>query len=141
MTAAALSSATVQTETATLIAVLAAPIAVLAGVAALAVVLLARSGRGRLVRGRQRLDRATPALEEELASARISLDRLRATSAVMATRGREADVRLAAMTDDLASGRASIQAFSRGRLAPAVRAVQLAGALARVALLWRMPAR
>lgn len=130
-----------QTEAATLIAVLAAPIAVLAGVAALAVGLVARRGRQRLVRGRVELDRETEVLQEELTATRETLERLRATAAAMTVRGREADMRLASMADELAKGRATIEGIGRGRLAPAVRAVHLASALARVALLWRMPAR
>ncbi|MFN8621996.1 MAG: hypothetical protein U0869_14795 [Chloroflexota bacterium] len=130
-----------QTEAATVIAVLAAPFAVVASGAALVVVMVARSGRRGLARARGRLDQGATGLEEELVAARTALERLGETSVELRDRGRTADIRIEAWTDDLARGRATIDGFSRGRLAPAIRAVQLASALARVALLWRLPAR
>jgi hypothetical protein len=131
----------VQTEAATILAVLAAPFAVAAAGVSLVVVLTARRGRLGLAQARRRLDRGATDLGSELITARASLEQLRESSVRLRGQGQEADARVETLVDGLARGRATIHGFGRGRLAPAIRALQLASALARVALLWRLPPR
>jgi hypothetical protein len=131
----------VQIETATLLALVAAPLAVVAFVGALAVVLLAGRGRRSLEAGSQRIDALEPVARERLAGARISLGRVTDASAELRAQGRKLDQDLITWAATLAEQRGGVERLSRGKLGPAVRAMQVAGALARVALLWRMPAR
>ncbi len=129
------------TETATLLAVLAAPIAVLAVVAAVVVGLLARRGRLGLVRSAMKLERQEALIWEELGSARGSIERTATAITAFRTQGRALDADLPMWTARLSVQRQTIEQLNRGRLGPAVRVMQLAGAVARVALLWRTPAR
>jgi hypothetical protein len=131
----------VQTESATLLAVLAAPTAVLVLVLALAVALLARRGRRSLGRAAARLQRAEAPARDDLSAARAALARATIASAELRRQGRRLDADIAAWTTDLAATHHTIERVTRGRLGPTVRAMQLAAALARVALLWRTPAR
>lgn len=129
------------TETATLLAVLAAPIAVLTMVAAVAVGMLVRRGRQGLDRSAIRLERQDAAIREELVTARGSIERMSTAIAAFRAQGSSLDADLATWTATLSEQRQTIERLNRGRLGPAVRVMQLAGALARVALLWRAPAR
>jgi len=128
-------------ETATLLAVLATPIAVLAVVAAVAVGLISRRGRDGMSRSATMLARQEGTMREELVGARGALTR--SSSAITAIRatGSRLDTDLALWTAHLTGQRQAIERLSLGGLGPAVRAMKLAGALARVALLWRTPAR
>jgi len=128
-------------ETATLLAVLAAPIAVLAMVAAVAVSMLVRRGRRGLDRSAMKLERQETVIREELVTALGSIERMSTAMAAFRTQGTALDADLATWTASLSDQRKTIEQLDRGRLGPAVRAMQLAGALARVALLWRAPAR
>lgn len=129
------------TETATLLAVLAAPIAVLAVVAAVTVGMLVRRGRRGLDRSAMRLERQETVIREELVTARGSFERISTVIAAFRTQGTALDADLATWTASLSDQRKAIERLDRGRLGPAVRAMQVAGALARVALLWRAPTR
>ena len=128
-------------DTATLLAVLAAPIAVLAMVAAVAVSMLVRRGRRGLDRSAMKLERQETVIREELVTALGSIERMSTAMAAFRTQGTALDADLATWTASLSDQRKTIEQLDRGRLGPAVRAMQLAGALARVALLWRAPAR
>ena len=130
-----------QIDTATLLALVATPTAVLALVSALAVAMLARRGRRTLGGATSRLDAREANVREELVGARVSLERLRVAAASLRSQGPRFDKDLATWTVAIADQRLAVERLRRGRLGPAVRAMQVAGALARVALLWRMPAR
>lgn len=129
------------TETATLLAVVAAPIAVLATVAAVAVGMLVRRGRRGLDRADMRLERQETVIREELVTARSSIEQMSTAVAAFRTQGDTLDADLAMWSASLSDLRQTIERLNRGRLGPAVRAMQLASALARVALVWRAPAR
>lgn len=129
------------TETATLLAVVAAPIAVLAMVAAVAVGMLVRRGRRGLDRADMRLERQETVIREELVTARSSIEQMSTAVAAFRTQGDTLDADLAMWSASLSDLRQTIERLNRGRLGPAVRAMQLASALARVALVWRAPAR
>lgn len=130
-----------QTETATLLAVLAAPLAVVAVVLAIATVLLTRRARRDLVRTSDQLEIQRTALAQQLTDARTVL----AQATPVLARLREDEARMAGTVTDwtaaLAEGRDALDRLTRGRMGPMVRAVQVAGALARIALLWRAPTR
>lgn len=128
-------------ETATLLAVLAAPIAVLAVVAATAVTLLARRGRRGMLRSTVGLEQQVAAVRQGLLSSRVAIERTELAATALRARGRALDADLESWTTGLTAQRHTIERLNRSRLGPAVRAMQLAGALARVALLWRTPAR
>jgi len=131
----------VTTETATLLAVLAAPIAVLAVVAAVAVGMIARRGRQGLGRSATGLERQEAALRGDLESAQGSIEGVAAALTALRTQGHRLDADLVTWAAGLSEQRRTIEGLNRSRLGPAVRAVQLAGAIARIALLWRTPAR
>ncbi len=130
-----------QPDTATLLAVLAAPLAVLAAVLAIVVVLGARRTRRQLARTADRITTQQDVIEAELRSVR---DAAAAASLFLTHVHEEAD-RLesgaVAVTATLRDARQGLERLTTGRVAPAVRAMQLASALARVALLWRAPVR
>ena len=120
---------------------MAAPIAVLAVVAAVVVGMLVRRGRRGLDRSAITLERQEAVIREELATARGSIERMGTAIAAFRTQGNALETDLASWTASLSEQRQTIERLNRSRLGPAVRAMQLAGALARVALLWRAPAR
>ena len=128
-------------ETATLLAVVAAPLAVVAVVAAAFVVLSVRRGRSGLVRSATRLEQQETLLREELVIAKGSLERLDGAITSFRAQGDALDTDLVSWTAGLKEQRTTIELLNRGRLRPAVRAVQMASALARITLLWRAPAR
>ena len=128
-------------ETATLLAVVAAPIAVMAVVVAALVVLLVRHGRSGLAQAATRLEQQEAVIREELVTARGSLERLGVAMTSFRAQGRSLDADLVRWTTGLSTQRTTIERLSRARLGPAVRAVQMASALARIAVLWRTPAR
>ena len=128
-------------ETATLLAVVAAPLAVVAVVAAALVVLLVRRGRSGLVRSATRLEQQETLIREELVIARGSLERLGGAITSFRAQADALDTDLVAWTAGLKEQRTTIERLNRGRLRPAVQAVQMASALARITLLWRAPAR
>jgi hypothetical protein len=131
----------VQTETATLLAVLAAPLAVVAAVFALAIVSAVRRSRRELVRTTARLETQEGAIRDGLIAARAAFDAAGASVTRMRGEGGRLDADVAAWTLALIDARTTLRSMARGRLGPMVRAVQVAGALARIALLWRAPAR
>ena len=130
-----------QTETATLFAVLAAPLAVLAVVLAIATLLVVRRGRRSLIGTADRLEVQRTAIREELVGFREAIEQ----AGPVIARLREDEDRFAHNVTDwtasLADGREALQRLTRGRMGPVVRAVQVAGVLARIALLWRAPVR
>ena len=130
-----------QIETATLLAVMAAPIATLALVVAFAVAMMARRGRRAIEGATRRLEAQEPMVRAQLTSARDSLERVGAATSSLRAQGTTMDGDVAGLTARLVDQRATIERLNSGRLGPAVRALQMASALARVALLWRTPAR
>ena len=130
-----------QTDTATLLALLAAPLAVIAVVVALATGLVARRGARSLGTATVRLGEIGLQTRDQLRTARAACERMSAAAVTLQAQGLTLDEDIAAWTASLVEGRTSLERMTRSRLAPAVRVVQLASALARVALLWRMPAR
>jgi uncharacterized protein (DUF3084 family) len=131
----------VQPDTATLLAVLAAPLAVLAAVLGIVVVLGIRRVRRQLTGTADRIRSQEAAIGAELRAIRIAAD----AATVLLTRVREEADRLdtgaADLTTTLRDARQGLDRLTTGRVGPMVRAMQLASALARIALLWRAPVR
>lgn len=130
-----------QPDTATLLAVLAAPLAVLMAVLALGVMLGVRRARRRLAGAADRLGTQEAVIGAELRAVRSAAD----AATVLLTRVREEADRLDAgaadLTTTLRDARQGLERLTTGRVGPMIRAMQLASALARVALLWRAPVR
>ena len=61
--------------------------------------------------------------------------------AAVRRQGKVLDRDLDAWTARLSRRRVGLMRLTRGRMAPMVRALQVAGAIARIAVLWRTPAR
>ena len=129
------------TESATLLAVVAAPVAVLAVVAAVSVWLAVRVARRTLRAAATGLERHEPAIRRDLVSARGSIARANSALDALGARAEVMEADATAWTDALGQQRQAIERLNLGRMGPAVRAVRLAATLARVALLWRSPAR
>jgi hypothetical protein len=131
----------VQPDTATLLALLTAPLAVLAAVLAIVVVLGVRRARLQLTQAADRIATQEAVIDATLRSVRTAADQ----ATVVLTRVREEADRLdmgaVAVTATLHDARHDLERLTTGRVRPMVRAMQLAGALARVALLWRAPVR
>ena len=130
-----------QPDTATLLAVLAAPLAVLASVLAIAVVLGFGRVRRQLTVTADRIGAQAAEIGAELRAVRSAAD----AATVLLTRVREEADRLdtgaADLTATLRDARQGLERLTTGRVGPMVRAMQLASALARIALLWRAPVR
>lgn len=130
-----------QPETATLLAVVAAPLAVLAVVLAIVVVLMARRGRRELGRTTERLASQEVVIREQLRAVRAAAD----ATTMLLTRVREEadrlDTGVTTWTAMLRGARQDLERLTTGRIGPMVRMMQVTGALARVALLWRAPVR
>lgn len=130
-----------QPDTAALLAVLAAPLAVMAAVLAIVVLLGVRRARQRLTGTAGRITAQEEAIRAELRSVRTAAD---AASTLLARVRGEADrldAEVAAWTAALRDTHQGLERLTTGRVGPMVRAMQLAGALARIALLWRAPVR
>lgn len=130
-----------QPETATLLAMVAAPLAVLAAVLAIVVVRMARRGRRELGRTTERLASQEAVIRDQLRDVRAAAD----ATTMLLTRVREEadrlDTGVTTWTATLRGARQDLERLTTGRVGPMVRMMQVAGALARVALLWRAPVR
>lgn len=129
------------TETSILLAVLAAPLAVLALVAAVATVVLARRLGTRARMTTRQLDTGAGALVAACREARATLDHVGVLLASLHAAGSRLDRDLPGWTASLVDARLTVQRLTRSRLGPLVRTARIAGALARVAFLWRSPVR
>lgn len=130
-----------QPDTATLLAVLAAPLAVLAAVLAIVVVLGIRRTRGQLTRTADRIATQQDAIVADLRSVRTAAETTTLSLARMREDADRLDAKAVAMTATLRDVRRDLERLTTGRVGPVVRAMQVASALARVALLWRAPVR
>lgn len=129
------------TDTAILLALITTLLAVLAAVTAAVGVTMVRRGRRGSRRATGALERAHATFHAGLTSTRGTIDQVAATIARARSQGVTLDADMATWSTGLHDLRTTIHRLTRGRLGPAVRALQVAGALARVALLWRTPAR
>jgi hypothetical protein len=131
----------VQPDTTALLAVLAAPLAALAAVLAIVVLLGIRRARHRLTRTAGRIIAQEEAIRAELRSVGTAADAASTLLARVRDEADRLDTEVVAWTAALHDTRQGLERLTTGRVGPMVRAMQLAGALARIALLWRAPVR
>lgn len=129
------------TETAILLALVATLFAMMAGVAAAVAWSLVRRWRRSLLMATDRLQSMVPILTDELTAARGSVVGAQVVLSRVRGSGTRLDSTMDAWMASLIEGRTSIERLDAGRLRPAVRAMHIASALARIAMVWRAPAR
>ncbi len=128
-------------DTLTLLLAVAVPSAALAALGATGMLLAARRIRSSVDRAAMRAADRTAAIGRDLAAARetATITSLRLARVREETARLDADI--TGLTHAWRTSRARLDQLTHGRVGPMVRAMQVAGALARIALLWRTPTR
>lgn len=129
------------TETAILLAIVAAPVAVVMLVLAMAVALSVRRVRRSVARSSDLIDGTTDRWIQEFRSGRRALGHRAAELEALRQRGRALDGDLERWAGYLTDLRTTVARVDQRRLSPAVRAMRWASVLGRVALVWRTPGR